>query len=138
MSSTSMLGDINLENIPTLEECAKTAASIQPHDFNVLVAPIKTVEKTKGGLILTQTTAENTKDRCQIGRLIAMSPVAFTGLSDDGPYDPPKVGDIVMFARFAGGQHPGWEPKEQIEHYRIMKDKDIIAVVKLPEDQTNG
>ena len=64
----------------------------------------------------------------QVGRIIAMSPLAFN-------YDQwtenetlrPKVGDIVWFARYAGALI---EEAFDGQMYRIIKDKDIAAVIE--------
>lgn len=86
--------------------------TIQPLGENVLVKVVKRDAKTKSGIILPETTAE---DRPQQGKVIA------TGDSKDIKV---KKGQIVIFAKYSGT-----EIKINDEEYLILKNEDILAVV---------
>jgi len=101
-------------------------SGISPTEFKCLIFPKPVEEKSKGGIILP----DETKDRDQFaqleGTLIDASPLAFT--YHDGTvetFNPPKAGDQVLFAKYAGTTVKGRDGKE----YRIVNDKDICAVV---------
>jgi co-chaperonin GroES (HSP10) len=90
----------------------------------VLIAPVEVDQKTKGGIIIP----DETKDRDQFaqmrGVLVAVSPLAFT-YDDWKGSNPPKVGDEVLFAKYAGAVVDGKDGKK----YRLTNDKDIAAVL---------
>lgn len=97
---------------------------IRPIEFNVLVAPKAVDKTTKGGIIIPELTKDRMQAAAVEGTVIALSPLAFS--YDDWPDDQkPKVGDTVVYAKFAGMTIP----RGDIE-YRLIKDKDIAAVVR--------
>lgn len=115
-----------IANTPTMEECEDH--HIYTKEYNVLIAPsnIAKEQKTAGGIILTADTVDNENDRVQIGRLVAVSPAAFT-YTDKGQWGPdhyPQVGDVIVYARFAGSIQIGLDGTL----YRICKDADVMAV----------
>ena len=96
---------------------------IEPVEFNVLVAPKAVADKTKGGILLPELSKDRMQAAAVEGTLVALSPLAFS--YDDWPVEKrPKPGDTVAYAKFAGMtiERGGIE-------YRLMKDKDIAAVV---------
>lgn len=104
----------------------RNESGIHPSEFNILVRPRAVEEKTKGGIILP----DETKDREQFaqleGVLVEASPLAFT--YHDGSvsaFNPPKPGDRVLFAKYAGAPVKG---KDGVD-YRLIKDKDLTAVL---------
>ncbi len=99
-------------------------SGLLPSEYNVVVKPDAVEEVTKGGIILPVSTADRDKLAADEGTLVAVSPHAFSYA--DWPEDekPPKVGDRVVFAKYAGSLI-----KRGDTDYRIIKDKDIIAVV---------
>lgn len=99
-------------------------SGICPTEYKVLIAPKLTEEKTKGGIILPDATKERDQYAQMEGVIVAASPLAF---SYDNWKDasPPKVGDSVLFAKYAGAVVTGRDGKE----YRITNDKDICAVI---------
>jgi chaperonin GroES len=102
-------------------------SGILPTEFKVLVRPIKVDEKTKGGIILPDETKERDQFAQMQGTLVAVSPLAFTYADKDawGDTEPPKPGDKVMFARYAGAAVKGMDGGD----YRLISDKDVSAVL---------
>lgn len=100
-------------------------SGINPTEFKILVKPKKVDEKTKGGIILP----DDTKDRDQFaqmeGTLVACSPLAFTYQDWPDGFSPPKPGDQILFAKFAGAKVTGKDGEE----YRLINDKDAAAVL---------
>jgi chaperonin GroES len=99
-------------------------SGILPSEFKVLIAPKTVEEKTKGGIIIPDQTKERDQFAQMEGVLVAISPLAFT-YADWNDASPPKVGDRVLFAKYAGANVTGKDGKE----YRIANDKDIAAVL---------
>jgi co-chaperonin GroES (HSP10) len=80
----------------------------------------------KLGLIIA---TDDSRDRmglaAQVGRIVAASPIAFNYDAWPAGTTPPGVGDIVWFARYSGGEVEGLDGRT----YRVIKDKDITAVI---------
>lgn len=113
--------------IPSLDELDP---GIVPCEFNVLIAPEEVEEKTKGGIILPDTTKEVDQLAAMRGRLVAVAPMAGASIWPEGE-GRPKPGDAVYFAKYAGILVKGRDDRD----YRACKDKDLIAVI---EESTNG
>jgi len=114
------VGDVYLEDVPKLEDCSP---GIEPTEYNVVIIMAE-VRDMAGGIYIPDETKERLVDACQVGRIIATSPVAFN--YDRFPAgSTPKVGDMIWFARFAGGIFTGKDGKT----YRLIKDKDVMAVI---------
>lgn len=126
VQSLGRIGDARLDLVPKLADCAP---GIQPIEYNVVVAPVPATEvEGKIGSIFIPDEAKETLDLAmQVGRIIAMSALAFN--YDKWPEGTkPEVGQMVWFARYGGKEFEGRDGKM----YRILKDKDIGAIV--PEE----
>ena len=76
----------------------------KPTGWRLLVLPFKMKEKTKGGLVLAETTLEKQQVASQVGLVMAMGPQCYKDKEryPDGPWCKEK--DWVMFARYAGSR----------------------------------
>jgi chaperonin GroES len=94
-------------------------AKIQPLGDRVLIKPLEAEEKTKGGIILPDTA----KEKQQEGKIMA----AGKGRVEDGKVVAleVKVGDKVLY-----GKYSGTEIKVDGEEMLIVKEEDILAIVK--------
>jgi chaperonin GroES len=99
-------------------------SGIRPVEYKVLVLPVKVEEKTKGGIILVDETKDRDKFAMTKGTLVAVGTIAFT---DPDWLDCPKVGDSVMYNRYAGGSLVKGNDGEE---YRLMNDKEICAILE--------
>ena len=95
-------------------------AKIQPLGDRVLVEPLEAEEKTAGGILIPDTA----KEKQQKGKVVA---VGKGRLDEDGKLTPleVKVNDQVLFGRYAGT-----EVKIGASDYLIIKEDDILAVLK--------
>ncbi len=100
-------------------------SGLSPLEFNVVVRLDKAEEKTAGGVFLPSSRQDRDKLECEEGELVAVSPLAFTYAEWPEGTDPPKVGSRVLIARFAGVLR-----ERGGQDYRIVKDKDIVAVIE--------
>jgi len=92
---------------------------IKPLNDSVLVIRVEDEKKTKGGIIIPDTT----KEKPQKGRVVA---VGQGKMGEDGkrlPLDV-KVGDHVIFSKYAGNEIK----IDDIEHL-FIKEADILVVV---------
>jgi co-chaperonin GroES (HSP10) len=95
----------------------------QMMEFNVLIDQDEVREQTKGGLFIPQERQERDKHAQTWGRIVAMSPMCFN--EDIWTGDKPKAGDRVYFAK-----HAGAFVEIDDREYRVVKDKDIVAVLR--------
>lgn len=102
----------------------ENTSGILPTEYKVLIAPVEVDQKTKGGIIIPDETKERDQYAQMRGVLVAVSPLAFT-YDDWKDAKPPKVGDEVLFAKYAGAVVDGKDGKK----YRLTNDKDIAAVL---------
>ncbi len=94
--------------------------NIQPLGDRVLVEPLEAEEKTTGGIVIPDTA----KEKQQKGKVIA---VGKGKISDDGKVTPleVKVNDRVLFGRYTGT-----EVKIGTSDYLIIKEDDILAILR--------
>lgn len=107
-------------SIPSLNECNP---GVRCSEFNVLVLPEVVEQKTAGGIILPDAVKDANGAAGQRGRLVNVSPVAFDFATfPEGTA--PTVGDVVLFAKYAGTIIRGLDGRE----FRVIKDRDVMAV----------
>lgn len=101
----------------------------QPTGWRILVLPFKMGEKTKGGILMGQDTLEKQQVASQCGNVLAMGSDCYRDKNryKHGPWC--KVGDWVMFARYAGSRI-----KIEGGEVRLLNDDEILATIKNPED----
>ena len=115
------VGDVVLSDVPGLADCRP---GLEPTEYNVVVIAAVMPEKV-GSILIADETRERMGDGLQVGRVIAVSPIAFNYERWPEGASPPGVGDIVWFARYAGGTFTGVDGRQ----YRLVKDKDIGAII---------
>ena len=101
----------------------------QPTGWRILILPFKMGEKTKGGILMGQETLEKQQVASQCGNVLAMGPDCYRDKNryKQGPWC--KVGDWIMFARYAGSRI-----KIEGGEVRLLNDDEILATIKNPED----
>ena len=121
---------VGLKRSKDQKEVTKEKAKLpQPTGWRLIVLPFKMDEKTKGGIIMNESILEKQQVASQCGNVLAMGPQCYKDKEryPDGPWC--KVGDWVIFARYAGS-------RIQIEggEIRLLNEDEILATVKNPED----
>ncbi|MBL7170678.1 MAG: co-chaperone GroES [Candidatus Omnitrophica bacterium] len=93
---------------------------IKPLGDRLLVKQLDAEEKSKGGIILPDTAKEKPKE----GKIEAVGPGK---VLEDGKVQPlsVKTGDHILFSSYAGT-----EVKLDDEDYLIMKEEDVLAIIK--------
>ena len=111
--------------IPAIEDCKP---GFDPVEYNCIVAPEEMETVSKGGIIFADTTKEREELAQVRGLLVAVSPLAFN--YDTWPEAEkdrqPKAGDQVIYGKYAGILIKGDDGRE----YRLLKDKDVAAVIR--------
>ena len=101
----------------------------KPTGWRMLVLPFRMDEKTKGGVLLGQDTIDKQQVASQCGNVIAMGAACYTDKEryPSGPWC--KVGDWVIFARYAG-------TRIEIEggEVRLLNEDEVLATVQDPTD----
>jgi len=135
-SSTSsqkiIMPDNELVGVKKSEDKSETkeeAKLPKPTGWRLLVLPFKMKEKTKGGIVLAETTLERQQVASQVGLVMAMGPDCYKDKEryPDGPWC--KVNDWVMFARYAGSRI-----KIDGGEMRLLNDDEVLATIDSPED----
>ena len=96
---------------------------IKPCSYHVLVRP-DVVEERRGGLYIPKSSQEREQYAQVFGTIVAIGPTAWKGFDDGEPWA--SVGDRVSFAKYGGFV---LEDPETKEHFRLLLDKDIVAIV---------
>ena len=98
-----------------------------PTGYRILVLPFTPKEKTKGGIIYAKESLDKARIATNCGYVLKMGDLAY---QDKDKFKEPwcKLGDWVIFARYAGSQLPieGGE-------VRILNDDEVLGTVKDPE-----
>ena len=101
----------------------------KPTGWRMIVLPFKMKEKTKGGIVLAETTLERQQVASQVGLVLAMGDQCYKDKEryPDGPWCKEK--DWVMFARYAGSRI-----KIDGGEMRLLNDDEVLATIDSPED----
>ena len=101
----------------------------QATGWRMVILPYKGVEKTKGGLLLTDKAIEEQQLTTNVVLILSMGSDAYADKNKfpNGPWC--KKGDWVVFAKYAGS-------RVRIEggEIRILNDDEILAKLKDPKD----
>ena len=101
----------------------------KPTGWRLLVLPFRMDEKSKGGVLFANETIDKQQVASQCGNVLAMGPDCYKDEErySEGPWC--KVGDWVVFARYAGS-------RIQIEggEVRLLNDDELLATVEDPTD----
>lgn len=105
----------------------KNGAGMLPLGDKVLVLVDPAMQKTKGGILLTDQLAETQTLSSTTGILVAVGEGAFlwdTDRAAEWRGHQPQAGERVFFQRYAGQEYTGIDG----EIYRIMQDRSIAAI----------
>ena len=96
------------------------ATQIRPLADRIVVKPLEETEQMRGGLYIPDTA----KEKPQQGEVVAVGPGKVT---DDGKRIAPEVkeGDRVLYGKYSGAEVTVSE-----EQYLILRESDVLAVIK--------
>ena len=93
---------------------------VQPLGERILVQRIEAEEKTAGGIVVPESAKEKPKE----GKIISLGTGKVNDKGEKQPFDV-KEGDRILFESYAGT-----EVKIDGEEYLIMKEDDILGIIK--------
>ncbi len=96
-------------------------SGITPVGHRLLVLPAETDRTTASGIILEDKYAMMEEMAQTQGTVVSVGDTCY----DDQEKPWCKVGDFVMFGKYAGVVYQGEDEKQ----YRILNDKDVVAVI---------
>ena len=130
-SNPQSSGETQADKIPTDPDGIKKHLEVipEPVGYRMLVRPYQPAEKTKGGVILADQTAETIQMTTVCAYVLKLGPLAYkdTDKFSTGPWC--KEGDWIIFGRYAGSRF-----KIEGAEVRILNDDEIIATISNPED----
>ena len=94
--------------------------ALKPLQDRIVIKVIEDTEQTSGGIFIP----DSAKEKPQKGEVVAAGPGA---LNKEGNREEMevKVGDIVLFAKYAGT-----DVKFDRQELKILSEKDILAVIE--------
>lgn len=93
---------------------------VRPLHDHILVKRVEREEKTKGGIIIPDTAKEKPLE----GKVIAVGNGKILENGEIRPLEI-KVGDKILFTKYGGD-----EIKIDGEEYLILKEDDVLAIIK--------
>ena len=117
--------------VPTDPQGIKEYLEIIPNPvgYRMLVRPWSGHKKTKGGLLLTEDTADKIQMTTVVALVVKMGDLCYKDESKfpGGPWC--KEGEFIIYGRYAGSRF-----QTKFGEHRILNDDEIIGTVKKPED----
>ena len=101
----------------------------EPTGYRLLVLPYSGPKKTKGGVILSDQTAETIQMTTVCAYVLKLGPLAYQDKDKFPTGAWCKKGDWIIFGRYAGSRF-----KIEGAEVRILNDDEIIATISNPED----
>ena len=101
----------------------------EPTGYRLLIRPFAGAQKTKGGILLADTTIETIQATTVVGLVIKMGNLCYRDKQKFPLGAWCKEGQFVMYGRYAGSRF-----KNKWGEHRILNDDEIIGVIKKPED----
>ena len=119
------------EQIPTDPEGIKQYLELipKPVGYRLLVRPYSGPKKTKGGILMTESTQETIQMTTVVGLIVAMGDLCYKDKDKFHRGSCCKNGDFVIYGRYAGSRF-----KTKYGEHRILNDDEIIAKINKPED----
>ena len=100
-----------------------------PTGYRMLILPYAGPKKTKGGILLSDTTQETIQMTTVCGLVLKMGNLCYRD-KDKFPLGPwCKLNDWVIFSRYAGSRF-----KIEGGEVRVLNDDEIISTIKNPRD----
>jgi co-chaperonin GroES (HSP10) len=118
------------DNIPTDPEGIKQYLEVipEPVGYRMLVRPYQPAEKTKGGVLLADTTRDTIQMTTVVGLVVKMGELCYKDKEKfpTGPWC--KKGQFVVYGRYSGSRF-----QTKYGEHRILNDDEIIGTIANPE-----
>ena len=105
----------------------KAKNSIDPKGYKLLIAPLRVMEKTTGGIFLPDQLKKDEDVASPLGQVVAIGSTAYADPErvPGGPWC--QVGDVVLIRSYAGTRL-----KVGDTEFRVINDDTVEAVIKEP------
>ena len=100
----------------------------KPSGFRILIKSREILEKTKGGIILTDDTKDLAKHACVVSQVVSMGDECY----HDKETKWCKIGDWVLT-----GKYIGLKFRYEGQEYAMINDDEVLAVVPNPDKITH-
>ena len=117
--------------VPTKPEGVKKYIEVlpKPVGYRMLVRPWSGEKKTKGVILLSDTTQEMIEMTTVVGLVIMMGDLCYKDKDKFPSGAWCKEGQFIIYGRYAGSRF-----KTKYGEHRILNDDEVIATIKKPED----
>lgn len=103
------------------------SSGLNPLAFKLVILPDPVKEKSDGGIFIPQEKITKDEYATTDGTIVAIASAAFSHVTpEEWGDDKPKVGDHVVFTKYAGFRRKGKDGKD----YLIIKDEDVHARIE--------
>lgn len=114
--------------VPAFADCDP---GVEPTEFMVLIAMAQFSKVTPSGLHIPVSVSDREQWGAQHGRVLAISPLAFTyAIWPEGAHKP-QVGDVVFVGKYPGAEVIGRDEKK----YHLVSDREIAGIIERAEAQ---
>jgi len=102
--------------------------NFHPEGTKLLIKADRTESITKGGIILPETSRDQSQYKVTMATVMAIGPDAVSNFTDPNTNEKRaiKVGDRIIFTRY-GGAYIYTEDRES--DLRIIQDQDVLALI---------
>lgn len=96
--------------------------------WRLLIAPVRPKKQTKSGIVIPIQGQAIQEHMNYVGKIVACGDIAWTSPRFKGQNNFPKVGDYVVYGRYAGQklEHKGFK-------FLIVNDDEVLGLVTDPE-----
>ena len=106
---------------------------MDPVGEKILVQLRMVRKRTASGIVLAKETVDFNQDVGQMGKVVAMGPIAFKNRDTNETWKEGawvKVGDYVRVIRFGGDRFRRKLNEDEFVEFLIMKDHELSAIVR--------
>ena len=103
---------------------------IVPVEYKVLIKPEKLDPQSEGGIWFPDVTRDRQQSAVDRGEVISHGNGFFKTTDGRLPGPTPKIGDKVIFNRYAGSLITITNKDGVREEFRLCNDKDICAIIE--------
>lgn len=106
----------------------ENTSGVIPMQYKILVKVETAPERTKGGLIIPDTSKDNMQFEVTRGQIVAIGPAAFSDADQYPEGTPrPQLGDEIWFDKHSGTQMKDKTGRRVV--WRVIEDTDITGLV---------
>ena len=105
---------------------------VRPFGQRILVQMRMVRKRTASGLILAKETTDFNQDQCNMGKVLALGPIAYCNRETGEPWKEGawcKVGDFVRVIRYGGDRFRRKLNEDETVEFVLLQDHEVYAGV---------